>query len=102
MLYENLRSDIYDIKEAYLKGNSFASLYTPYKNYQIKPLEIKSEKEALLTDIMMLDFAINDLHLYLLNNNDNEAKHLIKEYKELYDKNLSYYNNHFCKEDKYV
>ena len=40
--------NLYSPDEAYLKGNLFRSLYSPYKNYQPAQLKPTSEKEKLL------------------------------------------------------
>ena len=53
------------VDEGFLRGNMFADLYKPYKNYTIKKINPKNRKEELLLEIMELSFAINDLNLYL-------------------------------------
>lgn len=71
--------------EGFLKGNMFADQYESYKNYSIEKLCPKSDKEKLLFNIMALDFAINDLNLYLdLNNDDEYVFNLFKKY--IYEK----------------
>lgn len=54
-----------DSKEGFLKGNMFKDEYVPYKNMQFKMLKPTCEREVLLYKIMEVDFAINDLNLYL-------------------------------------
>ena len=51
----------------FLKGNLFNNLYDPYKNYQYGNLSAKSTKEELLYNILMYQFALIDLDLYLDN-----------------------------------
>ena len=53
------------VDEGFLRGNMFADLYKPYKNYTYKKINPKNRKEELLLEIMELSFAINDLNLYL-------------------------------------
>lgn len=79
---DNLFNDINGLEY----GNMFKDLYDEYKNYKPKKIYASNQKEALLLKIMMLDFAINDLNLYLiLNPNDkntfNKFKEYIKDYK---------------------
>jgi spore coat protein JB len=68
-------------KEGFLKGNMFKDEYVPYKNLCPKRLNPTCEKEALLYKIMELDFAINDLNLYLdLHPNDSSVYEKFKKY----------------------
>ncbi len=88
--------DILSPKEGFLRGNMFASEYKPYKNLTYLPLKAKSEREEMLYEIMALDFAINDLNLYLDLHPDNkevfamfkgyveEHKKQVKEYSKIY------------------
>lgn len=52
-------------KEGFLKGNLFSLEYEPYKNMTYFDIKPKDEKEGLLYKIMEVNFAINDLNLYL-------------------------------------
>ena len=52
-------------KEGFLRGNMFADLYDPYKGMTYMQINPKNERERLLYKIMEVDFAINDLNLYL-------------------------------------
>lgn len=110
-----------DSNEGFLKGNMFKDEYVPYKDYKIASLQTCSEQEAFLYKIMELNFAINDLNLYLDLHKENkevfnvlikyleENKKLEKEYAEKYGalelsdlkENYSYLNNPWpwCKED---
>lgn len=56
---------IIDSKEGFLKGNMFKDEYVPYKNMHYKMLKPTNEREALLYKIMEVEFAVNDLNLYL-------------------------------------
>lgn len=51
--------------EGFLKGNMWKNEYNAYKNYEPVKLKPTCEQEYLLYKIMELDFAINDLNLYL-------------------------------------
>ena len=70
----------------YLRGNMFLKEYVPYKNYQVRKLEAKTNEEALLLKLSEMEFALNDLSLYLdLHPNDmavfNKFREFTNEYK---------------------
>ncbi|MBE6161122.1 MAG: spore coat protein CotJB [Firmicutes bacterium] len=70
-------SKLVSSKEGFLRGNMFGNLYDPYKDLTYLPLKPKNEKEYLLYEIMEIDFAINDINLYL---------DLYPEDKEMYER----------------
>lgn len=71
----------YDVDEALRRGNLFSNLYRGYKNYEPASPKVDTEREKCLLEIQRLDFAINDLNLYLdLYPNDVEAYNLFKKY----------------------
>lgn len=67
------------VTEGFLKGNMFNDEYIPYKNYKYKELKPNSDKEEKLYNIMALDFAINDLNLFLDLHPDDQEN--LKNYK---------------------
>ncbi len=88
--------DLYSSTEGFIHGNMFKDEYKGYKNYQVKTPKAKTEQEAYLYKIMELEFAINDLNLYLdLHNDDKETFKLFKRYideeKKLKDKYIKEY-----------
>lgn len=86
-LQTNKTYEIYDIEEGFTKGNMFKNIYSEYKNYKPGTIKIKNEKEAMLVKLMMLDFAINDLNLYLsLNPQDKETYQLFTKCSLAYNK----------------
>lgn len=92
---ENTASkSFYSIEEALKRGNLFPSLYDKYKNYEIGELKVNSKREQDLLKIQMLDFAINDLNLYLnLHPDDKQAFSLFKKYTdECLEKKREYSN----------
>lgn len=92
--------DVNSLDEAFLYGNSFPSLYKGYKDYEVLSPVITSDKEALLLEIMMLDFGINDLYIYLLNHTDDKEKlSIMNEYIEAYNKDVCLYNKTYGKID---
>ncbi len=73
--------DLYSSTEGFIHGNMFKDEYKGYKNYQVKTPKAKTEQEAYLYKIMELEFAINDLNLYLdLHPEDNKTYELMKSY----------------------
>ena len=67
--------------EGFLRGNSFADEYEPYKNLTYFKLNPKDEQEKLLYQIMALSFIINDLNLYLdLHPDEKQVFDLFKKY----------------------
>lgn len=76
-----------DPMEGFLRGNMFQDEYLPYKNLTYFKLNPCTEKERALYRVMALDFAINDLNLYLdLNPRDEEVFQTFKKYIEEHKK----------------
>ena len=71
---------LYSDKEALDKGNSFISLYKPYKNNIFK-IVVSGERDNLLLRIQELTFKLIDLGLYLDQNSDDIA--LYEEYRRV-------------------
>ena len=65
---------LYSIDEGFMKGNMFENEYKPYKNFKVKQIKANNQKEEKLYKIMALNFAINDLNLYLDLHPDNQEK----------------------------
>lgn len=85
-----------DPAQGWMRGNLFANLYEPYKNYKQKELDPKNERETLLYQVMQYKFALIELNLYLdTNPNDAEAVALYNKYlaieKQMCDKYESMY-----------
>ena len=67
-------TNMYTVKEGFLRGNMFRDEYLPYKNYSYININPKSDREAKLYNVMQYEFAINDLNLYLdIHPNDEYA-----------------------------
>lgn len=80
--------------EGWLKGNLFANLYDPYKNYKPANLDAKNEKEALLYQVMQYKFALIELNLYLdTNPNDTEMIKLYNKYLDMEKKMCDKYES---------
>ncbi len=64
-----------------IRGNLFNNLYDPYKDYTPVDIVVTNERESLLGQIQMYNFATVDLNLYLdLHPNDVKAVQLFKNY----------------------
>lgn len=90
------KQQLVDPTKGWLRGNLFADLYEPYKNYNPAKLEAKNEREALLYQIMQYKFALIELNLYLdTHPNDMEMIKLYNQYlnteKQMCDKYESVY-----------
>ena len=88
----NYRSPkISDPSVGFNRGNMFDDLYDEYKNYNYKVI-VKNEKDRLILNIQTLDFALNDLALYLdLYPNDTQVINLFNDY----NKRLKSYKNEY-------
>ena len=73
-----------DPYQACLRGNSFANLYDPYKNYRPGEINPSSEREAMLNQWQQYNFILTDLDLYLdTHPNDSEAIALYNKYLDI-------------------
>ena len=64
--YDNNNSDkLVDPQEGFQRGNMWKNEYVPYKGMTYERLKPTTEREALLYKVMEMDFAVNDLNLYL-------------------------------------
>lgn len=76
------------------KGNLFPNLYEGYANYKVREPVARTDKEAMLLEIQKLDFAINELNLYLdLHPEDKYAYYLFKDYTVEKTKKEANYTN---------
>ena len=79
-------------------GNIDQSLYCPYKGFTNYPLVAKTTKGQLLSEVMMYDFNVHELNLYLDLERDsisapfsiaNEfAKNIVSKYPQVMVKNI--------------
>ena len=80
----------------YLRGNMFLKEYVPYKNYQVRKLEAKTNEEALLLKLSQMEFALNDLSLYLdLHPNDMAVFNKFREYTNEYKRYLNEFEKNY-------
>ena len=77
---------------AFMRGNLFSNLYTPYKNFKPMELNPSNEKEYALLLVQMYAFAAHELTLYLdVNPGDSEAIKLRSNYINMYKQALNQY-----------
>lgn len=94
--YELNNNSTFELDEGFVKGNLFSNEYKGYKDYKPAKIIVKDEREALLIKLMMLDFAINDLNLYLaLNPKCKEKYELFTKYSLMYQKCLEEYEKKY-------
>ena len=62
----NSKNDLYSLYDGYIRGNMFESIYEPYKNYKVYNIGPNSKSEEDKFELMMLEFALNDLNLHLI------------------------------------
>lgn len=94
--YKGLSKNLYDPMEGLLHGNMFPQLFKGYKHHKVYKIEPMNEQAHMLTTVDALQFAMQDIVLYLdmapddkdmLNLYDeykNEAMKAIHEYEEKY------------------
>ena len=80
-MMNNNMSNLANPKVALDRGNLFNNLYDPYKNYKFRPLKANNKREELLYNILMHNFALTELNLYLdLNERDTSMLNLYNKY----------------------
>lgn len=93
---DNVVNDIYDETEGFEKGNMFVDLYDSYKNYEPKKIIPNNEREIMLTNILKLSFALNDLNLYLdVHPDDQEMYEVFKKYAIMYHNCVEQYEKKY-------
>jgi spore coat protein JB len=89
----NQMNDLADPKVALDRGNLFNNLYSPYRNYKFRNLKPSNKREELLINILIYNFALTELEMYLDTNPGdtnmiglynkylNNKKQLVMEYE---------------------
>ena len=87
-------NQIVDPNQGLKRGNLFANLYDPYKNFKPNELTPNNEQEALLYQILQYKFALTDLNLYLdTNPNDRNILALFNQYLNIEKQMCNKYEN---------
>ncbi len=93
----NVRENaFYTPNEGFAKGNMQTNTYSPYKLVNPKMPVANSERQKLLLEVQEYSFAMWDLNLYLNTHpTDTKAMSLFEQYRTLYNKALSDYENKY-------
>ena len=92
----NMERDLVNPKVGFDRGNLFNDLYKPYKNYNYKSLKANNKKEELLYNIMMYNFALTEMNLYLdLHPDNTELVNLYNRYLSNKQELVKQYENSF-------
>lgn len=94
MIQENNNKNPFCTEEAFMLGNLFSSLYVPYCGFTNFPVCPQNPRQACLVQVMMLEFTLHELNLYLdTHPNDqnaldrfHEIHQLVHEAREAYEK----------------
>lgn len=74
MIQQNENENPFCPAEAFMLGNYFSSLYVPYCGLTNYPICPQTNRQALLARVMMLEFNMHELNLYLdTHPNDQQA-----------------------------
>ena len=87
---------LFNPQEGFINGNMFENLYSQYKNYKPRKINLENEQERLLYQLQSICFAAHDLNLYLdIHPEDKSMLMLFNDYcKQIKDFTKNY-------EDKY-
>ncbi len=89
------KEDLLNSELGFRRGNMWNNEYVPYKNMEPVKVVPTSERESLLYKIMEIDFAINDLNLFLDLHPDNQR---IYEVFKKYTEECIYLKDKYAKE----
>lgn len=82
--------------DGFIRGNLFVDLYNPYKSENLIQIVPQNEQAKMLTTIDSLEFAMNDLQLYLdVHPNNNEGLMLFNQYRKSFNEMLYEYQNKY-------
>ena len=88
----NKKSELYNPREGFEKGNMFENLYNQYKNYQPAKLTPTNEREKKLYELSAIGFAAHELNLYLdLHPEDRSMFMLFNDYTRQYNRLVEEY-----------
>ena len=92
----NTNIELADPQTALDRGNLFNNLYDPYRNYKYRPLRAHNQQEELLYNILMHNFALIEMDLYLdLNPNNQNILNLYNRYLNNKKKLVSEYERNY-------
>ena len=93
--YRNKENKLNSLSDGFNKGNMFADLYKPYKNYNYKVV-VENKKDYLLLQIQQLSFAVKDLNLYLdVNSDDKDMIRMFNDFNGLLKQKILEYEKEY-------
>ena len=82
-IQENNNDRPFAPEEAFMLGNYFSSLYVPYCGLTNYPVQPQNPRQACLVQLMMLEFNLHELNLYLdTHPNDKEALQQFQQFRQ--------------------
>lgn len=95
MIAQNNNQNPFSVEEAFTLGNFFSSLYVPYCGFTNFPVCPQNPRQACLASVMMLEFNLHELNLYLdTHPNDKQA---LTRFHELHHQVLEARKDYECK-----
>ena len=89
-------SPLYNVDTAFMLGNLFEGLYSPYKNFTNYPLQPTNAKQNLLYQLLAYQFANHELNLLLdLEPNNQQMIQLFNQYNQTYNQLLHQYEKQY-------
>ena len=83
-------------EEGYNRGNIFADLYDPYKDYRPATLKANNEQSELYLEMSRYAFALHEMNLYLdLHPEDSSMLSLFNDYRERTNRLMMEYENKY-------
>lgn len=96
LINEEKEDKIFSLNEGFEKGNMFKDIYDYYMNDHVQHFKPNNFKEKLIYDIYALDFAVNDLALYLdIYPNDKKIFKKFKDYSRKYQEKVDEYEKNY-------
>lgn len=87
---------IYNMEEAFKRGNLFPELYTPYKNYRPRDVKALDEKSRLLLEIDKYSFVAHEMNLYLdIHPNNSDMLQLFNKFRNKVNELTNQYENKY-------
>ncbi len=82
---DNNNSNLFNPEQGYNFGNMFENLYEPYKRYQPKRLQGRTNQEKSFLELSRIAFAMHEMNLYLdVYPNDRKIQKLFNDYRRMF------------------
>ena len=78
-------NNLFTPEQGYNLGNMFEDLYDPYKNYQPKRLQGRTNQERSFLELSRVAFAMHEMNLYLdVYPDDRKIQNLFNDYRKMF------------------